>query len=81
MSKTEKNNMTIEQALTALNEAVEDLEDSSLKLEEHIEIYDRASKLALLCHERLSGARLRIENIDERLDQIKRTDTDQDDAE
>lgn len=75
MSKQEKA-MDIEQALAALKEAVEALENPSLKLEEHIKIYEKASELALFCHTKLSDAKLRITDIDDRLAQLKQNDAD-----
>lgn len=59
--------MELEQAMQALQEAVDALEDPQMKLEERIGMYEQASRLALLCQKKLSQAKLRIIDINERL--------------
>ncbi len=70
MSKINEN-MDFEQAFGALQKAVEALENTSLKLEEHIELYQKACELALLCRKKLDSAKLRITDINERIAQAE----------
>ena len=75
MSNIDKD-MDLEQSLAALKEAVEALENPSVKLEESMEIYDRASRLALMCKQKLENARLQITDIDKRVAQLRQAGAD-----
>ena len=70
--------MDFEQAFNALQKTVEELESPSKKLEEHIELYEKASELALLCHKKLTDAKLKITDINERLSFVDDTEITED---
>ena len=70
--------MDFEQAFGALQQAVEALENPSMKLEEHIELYEKACELALLRRKKLDSAKLRITDINERLAQAENEKTEED---
>ncbi len=57
--------LTFEEALRALEEAVARLEAGDLTLEESLSLYERGQKLARYCQEYLEQAALRIEFLTE----------------
>ena len=61
--------MDLEQAMETLQKSVEALESPDLKLEERIEMYEKAGMLALKCRKMLADAKLRIIDINERIAQ------------
>ena len=70
--------MDFEQAFSALQQAVEALENPSMKLEEHIGLYEKACELALLCRKKLDSAKLRITDINERIAQAEKDKIEED---
>ena len=60
---TEFDDLTLEQALTLLDETVVALESGSLTLTESVDNYERGMKLARVCNEMLTSAELRIARI------------------
>ena len=65
MSEAEKpmEEMSFEQAMTALEAVVRQLESGQVDLERSIEIYERGAKLRKYCEEKLSTAEERIREI------------------
>lgn len=63
MSKKER--QSFEEALSRLEEIVNDLEDESISLEETIKLYEEGIKLSKICTETLEQAELRIEKVNE----------------
>lgn len=55
--------MTFEEALTALEEIVRQLEAGKVKLDEAIDFYERGTLLRRHCEKKLSDARSKIEKI------------------
>lgn len=55
--------MSFEQALTALEEIVTQLERGDVPLDQSIELYERGEKLRAACQNRLDSAQARIEKI------------------
>ncbi len=55
--------MKFEEALSALEEIVRNLESGDVSLEESIDIYTRGTQLKAHCEERLKDATARIEKI------------------
>ncbi len=63
MSKKER--QSFEQALSRLEEIVDELEDESISLEDTIKLYEEGIKLSKICTETLEQAELRIEKVNE----------------
>lgn len=63
MSETDISQLSFEQALTALEEVVQQLESGSVPLDQSISLYERGEKLRKLCQARLDDAQARIEKI------------------
>lgn len=63
MSKKER--QSFEEALSRLEEIVNELEDESISLEETIRLYEEGIKLSKKCTETLEQAELRIEKVNE----------------
>ena len=59
----EFNDLTLEEALSLLDETVAALESGSLTLTESVDNYERGMKLARVCNEKLTSAELRIVRI------------------
>lgn len=55
--------MSFEQALTALEEIVTQLERGDVPLDQSIKLYERGEKLRAACQSRLDSAQARIEKI------------------
>ena len=55
--------MSFEQALSALEEIVTQLERGDVPLDQSIELYERGEKLRAACQKRLDTAQARIEKI------------------
>ena len=55
--------MSFEQALTALEEIVTQLERGDVPLDQSIALYERGEKLRAACQERLDAAQAKIEKI------------------
>ncbi len=55
--------MSFEQALSALEAIVQQLERGDVPLDESIELYERGEKLREACQKRLDSAQARIEKI------------------
>lgn len=63
VSETDISQLSFEQALTALEEVVQQLESGSVPLDQSISLYERGEKLRKLCQARLDDAQARIEKI------------------
>ncbi|NGP77717.1 exodeoxyribonuclease VII small subunit [Balneolaceae bacterium YR4-1] len=63
MSKKER--QSFEEALSRLEEIVNELEDESISLEDTIRLYEEGIKLSKKCTETLEQAELRIEKVNE----------------
>jgi exodeoxyribonuclease VII small subunit len=55
--------MSFEQALAALEQVVQQLEQGDVPLDESITLYERGEKLRAACQDRLDAAQARIEKI------------------
>lgn len=66
--------MDFEQAYEDLKETVEKLENPDQKIEDSIELYERACKLVLYCQRILNDTKLRITDINERISAMKAED-------
>ena len=55
--------MTFEQALSALEEIVQQLERGDVPLDQSINLYERGEELRAACQKRLDSAQARIEKI------------------
>lgn len=67
MSKKER--PSFEEALTRLEEIVDQLEDESISLEKSIELYEEGIELSKICTETLEEAELRIQKVAEQADE------------
>lgn len=63
MAKKER--QSFEQALSKLEEIVEELEDESITLERSLSLYEEGIKLSKICTETLESARQKIEYVNE----------------
>lgn len=61
-----KERPSFEEALTRLEEIVEELEDESISLEKSIDLYEEGIELSKLCTETLEEAELRIQKVAEK---------------
>ena len=63
-----KNNVTFEEALQALDEAVSKLEGGALSLDESLATFENAVKLIKICNEKINSAeqkvKMLIENVE-----------------
>lgn len=67
---SEKERPSFEEALTRLEEIVNNLEDESISLEESIKLYEEGIELSKLCTETLEEAELRIQKVaDQHIDE------------
>ena len=55
-----KKNISLEQAITELEEITEKLDSGDLSLDESIEAFEKAVKLVKLCNEKLDAAEQRV---------------------
>lgn len=55
---------TFEQAFKKLNAIVEKMESGDMPLEKLVESYEQGSELLLHCKEKLSEAKMRVEQVD-----------------
>lgn len=65
----EKERLSFEQALSRLQETVEELEKEDVSLERSVELYEEGMKLSKTCTELLENARLRIDKVNEQDDE------------
>ena len=63
VSENDFSQLSFEQALSALEEVVQQLESGSVPLDQSITLYERGEKLRKLCQARLDDAQARIEKI------------------
>ena len=63
-----KKNITFEEAMTALEEAVSRLEGGSLTLDESLEAFEEAVGLIKICNEKLSTAEQKVKMLIESAD-------------
>lgn len=61
----ESDEISFEQALKELEEAVARLETGGLTLDESIQVFTRARELAAYCEKRLEAAELRVQQLNE----------------
>jgi len=59
--------LTFEEALTTLEQVVEQIESNELSLDETLRLYERGAQLARRCDELLEGAELRVEELNQAL--------------
>jgi len=57
------NDMSFEEAMTALEEITRNLEGGRIKLEEAVAAYTKGMELKKICEDKLSAAKLKIEQI------------------
>ena len=69
------NNMDFEQAYNALRETVTALEDPGNKIDETLALYEKACKLVVFCQRKLNETKIRITDINERVAELKDSDT------
>ena len=55
-----KNNVTFEEAMRALDEAVSKLESGSLTLDESLATFEEAVKLIMVCNEKINSAEQKV---------------------
>ena len=55
-----KNNVTFEEAMRALDEAVSKLESGSLTLDESLATFEEAVKLVKVCNEKINSAEQKV---------------------
>lgn len=55
-----KNNLTFEEAMRALDEAVSKLESGSLTLDESLATFEEAVKLIKVCNEKINSAEQKV---------------------
>ncbi len=60
---SEQEQLTFEEALSELEEAIARLEAGDLTLEETLALYERGQELAALCEQALNEAELRLEKL------------------
>ena len=65
-----KKNITFEEAMTLLEEAVFKLEGGSLSLDESIKTFEEAVKLIKVCNEKLAGAEQKVKILVEGADGV-----------
>ena len=63
VSDTDVSQLSFEQALTALEEVVQQLESGNVPLDQSISLYERGEQLRKHCQARLDDAQARIEKI------------------
>ena len=66
------NNMTYEEAYTALKETVAVLEDPKTSIDESLSLYERACKLVVYCQRKLGEAKMEITDINTRIAEMKK---------
>lgn len=59
----ENTNLSFEQAIKELEDIVRKLESGQVDLESAIKDYERGSELRKICEQKLSDAKLKVENI------------------
>ncbi|MBQ8870154.1 MAG: exodeoxyribonuclease VII small subunit [Alphaproteobacteria bacterium] len=62
--KLNTENLSFENALEQLEAIVKDLESGRIKLDDAVDIYEKAVALKKLCEEKLKAAQLKIEKIE-----------------
>ena len=70
------NNMTYEEAYTALKETVAVLENPATTIDESLVLYERACKLVVYCQRKLSEAKLAVTDINTRISELKKNNAD-----
>jgi len=68
---TEKNELTFEDAMLALDEIVEKLEEGDVPLEKAISYYEEGMKLSKLCNDKLKNAQEKMTKIINEQDEIE----------
>lgn len=66
------NNMTFEEAYTALKETVAVLEDPKTTLDDSIVLYERACKLVVYCQRKLSEVKTQVTDINARIAEMRK---------
>ena len=65
------NQMSYEEAYTALQETIALLEDPKTVIEDSLALYERACKLVLYCQRKLSDYKLAVTDINTRIKKLK----------
>ena len=67
------NDMSYEEAYTALKETVAILEDPKTMIDDSLKLYERACKLVIYCQRKLGEAKMEITDINARISEIKKS--------
>ena len=65
--------LTIEQANKQLNDIIEKMENNELSLTESVSLYEEATRLLELCYNQLNDCKLRITDINKRIDALEKS--------
>lgn len=69
-----KENLTFEQANLQLEETIQRMENETLSLKESVELYSQASELLVFCMKQLEESKGKIEDINERLSELGKSE-------
>lgn len=70
------NDMSFEEAYTALKETVAAMGDPQIKVDESLKLYERACRLVIYCQRKLSDLKLEVTEINERMAELKNSHED-----
>ena len=73
-NKENKENISFEEAITALEEITRNLEGGRIKLEEAVAAYTKGMELKKICEDKLTDAKLKIEQISTGKDGVLKTE-------
>ncbi len=63
MKEIDLSKVSFEEALAQLESIVRELESGKIKLDEAVEVYEKATALKKFCEDKLKAARLKVEKI------------------
>lgn len=63
MKELDLNKISFEDALARLEDMVRELESGKIKLDDAVEVYEKATALKKICQDKLKNAQLKIEKI------------------
>lgn len=63
MKEFDLNKISFEEALIQLENMVRELESGKIKLDDAVEVYEKATALKKICQDKLKAAQLKIEKI------------------
>lgn len=70
------NDMSFEQAYTALKETVAAMGDPQTTVEDSLVLYERACRLVIYCQRKLNDLKLEVTEINERMAELKNSHED-----